>query len=159
MQAGFREKISSAFPGILTVLLDKCLPAQSLEFLDTWDQGVGLSWRVCSDQVSQLRPQHHGWQRCQREDRRWLLLTKGLTIPTSIAKQRKFILSSPTFSRFFFPPLECPTSYHQAPGALRLPPSWPEAFYLLFSSISSRSTLPKVHKNAVPSPCCIGDLK
>lgn len=60
MQAGFREKISSAFPRILTVLLDKCLPAQFLESLDTWDQGVGLSWRVCSDQVSQLRHQHHG---------------------------------------------------------------------------------------------------
>lgn len=45
--------------------------------------------------------------------------TKQLTIPTSIAKQRKFILSSPTFSRFFLPLLECLTSLskHLGPQA------------------------------------------
>ena len=57
MQAGIREKISSAFPRSLIILLDKCLSAQSL---DTWDQGVGLYWRVCSDQVPQFRHEHHG---------------------------------------------------------------------------------------------------
>lgn len=47
--------------------------------------------------------------------------TKQLTIPTSIAKQRKFILSSPTFSRFFLPLLEC-LPHHPSTWALRLPP-------------------------------------
>lgn len=158
MQAGFREKNQFCIPRDSDCPTGQVSAHTVLGVLGHLGPGCwaileGLLWPTIPAQASAP------WQRCQREDRRWLLLTKQLKIPTSIAKQRKFILSSPTFSRFFFPTLECPASYHQAPGALRLPPSWPEAFYLPFSSISSRSTLPKVHKNPLPSPCCAGDLK
>lgn len=115
--------------------------------LDTWNQSSELYRRVCPDQVSKLRLQHHvsGAKGKTVDEFQW---HRAVNNPNLNCKTKEVYFGTlPHFldsSSLFW---NAPFLITQAPGALRLPPFWPKAFYLLSFSISSRSTLPKVHQD------------
>lgn len=75
--------------------------------LDTWNQSAGCLAGLALTRYSHSAPH----QQCQRQARRTFLLAPGSSHsqPKLQNKGRSF-WSSPTFSRLFFPVLECPAS-------------------------------------------------
>ena len=96
-------------------------------------------------------------QQCQRQAGRWLLLTSDRYQfqPTSQNKGSWFG-NFPTFSRLFFPLSKSPASHY--PNTLRLPPSWPKAFYHLPNLFQTQPN-PKVCQNSLLPSYCTENLK
>lgn len=123
--------------------------------LDTWNQSASCMVGLALIRYSHSAPH----QQCQRQARRTFLLAPGSShSPPKLQNKGHSFWSSPTFSRFFFPVLECPASPYantQSPQASTISARGiPPSTWSLFPSFPS----PKVDQKPLSSSCA-GDLK
>lgn len=154
MPAGFREKISCALTGILTHPTGQVSACTTPWTLGPECCAILQGLHQPSIPVQASAP----CQQCQRQAGRWLLLTSDRYQfqPTSQNKGSWFG-NFPTFSRLFFPLSKSPASHY--PNTLRLPPSWPKAFYHLPNLLFQTQPNPKVCQNSLLPSYCTENLK